>query len=71
MNLKDRIIITDDVFDKNDKFSNIDVLLSLYSHYSNINNILSFNISNTILCLFIYNFSKIKSCYFNEAIKIR
>ena len=31
MNLKDRIIITDDVFDKNDKFSNIDVLLSLYS----------------------------------------
>ena len=64
-------MIIDNVFDKNDKFLNVDILLLLYSHYSNINNILSFNISNTILYLFIYNFSKIKSCYFNEAIRIK
>ena len=64
-------MITDNVFDKNNKFSNVDILLSLYSYYSNTNNILFFNISNTTLYLFIYNFLKIKSCYFNEAIKIR
>ena len=64
-------MIIDNVFDKNDKFLNVDILLLLYSHYSNINNILFFNISNTILYLFIYNFSKIKSCYFNEAIRIK
>ena len=55
-------MIINDVFNKNDKFSNNDVLLSLYLHRLNINNILSFNISNTTLYLFIYNFSKIKSC---------
>ena len=71
INLKDRIIITNNVFNKNDKFSNVDILLLLYSHYLNINNILFFNISNTTSYLFIYNFSKIKSCYFNEAIKIK
>ena len=60
-----------DVFDKNDKFLNVNALLSLCSHRLNINNILSFNILNTISYLFIYNFSKIKSCYFNETIKIK
>ena len=59
------------VFDKNDKFSNVNILLSLYSHHLNINNISFFNISSTTLYLFIYNFSKIKSCYFNEAIRIK
>ena len=63
-------MITDDVFYKNDKFLNVNILLSLYSHRSSINNILFFNISNTTLYLFIYNFSKIKLYYFNEAIKI-
>ena len=62
---------TNDVFNKNDKFLNANVLLSSYSHYSNINNILSFSISSTTSYLFIYDFSKIKSCYFNEAIKIK
>ena len=64
-------MISNDVFNKNDKFLNVDILLSLYLYRSNINNILSFNILNTTLYLFIYNFSKIKSYYFNEAIKIR
>ena len=64
-------MIIDNVFDKNDKFSNFNVLLSLYSHYLNINNILSFNISNTTSYLFIYDFSKIKSYCFNETIKIK
>ena len=64
-------MITDDVFDKNDKFLNANVLLSLCLYRLNINNILSFNISNTILYLFIYDFSRIKSCYFNETIKIK
>ena len=64
-------MIIGDVFDKNDKFSNANILLSLYSHRLNINNILFFNISNTTLYLFIYDFSKIKSCCFNEAIRIK
>ena len=64
-------MITNDVFDKNDKFLNVNILLSSYSHRLNINNILSFNILNTTLYLFIYNFSKIKSYYFNEIIKIK
>ena len=64
-------MITNNVFNKNDKSLNVDILLSLYSHRLNINNILFYNISNTILCLFIYDFSKIKSCYFNEAIKMK
>ena len=64
-------MIINDVFDKNDKFLNVNILLSLCSHRLNTNNILSFNISNTTLYLFIYDFSKIKSYYFNEAIKIK
>ena len=71
INLKDYIIIINNVFDKNDKFLNINILLLLYLYRSNINNILFFNISNTTLCLFIYDFLKIKSYYFNEAIKIK
>ena len=62
---------TGDVFNKNDKFLNVDILLSSCSHRSNINNILFFNISSTTSYLFIYNFSKIKSYYFNEVIKIK
>ena len=64
-------MIINNVFNKNDKFSNINILLLSYLHRLNINIILSFNISNTTLYLFIYNFSRIKSCYFNEAIKIK
>ena len=64
-------MIINDIFDKNDKFSNVDTLLSLYLYYLNINNILFFNISNTTSYLFIYNFSRIKSYYFNKAIKIK
>ena len=64
-------MITDDVFDRNDKFLNVDILLSSCSHYLNINNILFFNISSTTSYLFIHNFSRIKSCYFNEAIRIK
>ena len=59
------------VFNKNDKFLNVDVLLSSYLYRLNINNILFFNISNTISYLFIHNFLKIKSCCFNGAIKIK
>ena len=64
-------MITSNVFNKNDKFLNVNILLSLYLYRLNINNILFFNISNIILYLFIYNFSKIKSYYFNKAIKIK
>ena len=64
-------MIINDVFNKNDKFLNVNILLLSCLHHSNINNILFFNISSTTLCLFIYDFSKIKLCYFNEAIKIR
>ena len=64
-------MIINNVFDKNNKFSDINILLLLYLYYLNTNNILSFNISNTILYLFIYNFLRIKSCYFNETIKIK
>ena len=63
-------MIIDNVFDKIDKFLNVDILLSLYLYRLNINNILSFDISSTTLYLFIYDFSKIKSCYFNKAIRI-
>ena len=64
-------MIINNIFDKNDKFLNVNVLLSLYSHYLNINNILSFNISNITSYLSIYDFSKIKSYYFNKVIKIK
>ena len=42
-----------DVFNKNDRFLNANALLLSYSYYLNINNILSFNISNTTSYLFI------------------
>ena len=64
-------MIIDNVFNKNDSFLNTNILLLLYLYRLNINNILFFNISNIILYLFIYNFSKIKSYYFNKAIKIK
>ena len=64
-------MIINNVIDKNEKFFVIDILLLLYSHRLKINNILFLNILKMILYLFIYNFSNIKSCYFNWIIKIR
>ena len=64
ISLKDYIIINE-IIDKNEKFFDIDILLLLYSHRLKTNNILSLNISKTILCLFIYDFSKIKSYCLN------
>ena len=64
INLKDRVT-ADEVIDKNEKFFDIDILLSLYSHRSKTNNILFLNISKTTLYLFIHDFSRIKSYYFN------
>ena len=64
-------MIINNVFNKNDRFLNINILLSLYLYYLNINNILFFNISRITLYLFIYNFLKTKSCCFNKAIKIK
>ena len=52
-------MIINNVFDKNDKFLNVNVLLLSYLYRLNINNILFFNISSTTLYLFIYNFLKI------------
>ena len=63
-------MIINDVFNKNNKFLNANALLLSYLYRLNINNILFFNISSTILYLFIHDFLKIKSYYFNEAIKI-
>ena len=42
---------TNEIIDKNEKFFDIDILLSSYSHYSKTNNILSLNILKTILYL--------------------
>ena len=64
INLKNRVIINE-IIDKNEKFFDVDILLLLCSHRSKINNILFLNMSKTISYLFIYNFSRIKSCYFN------
>ena len=64
INLKKRIITSNEIIDKIFFFNN-DVLLLLYLYRLKINNILFFNILKTILYLFIYNFSKIKSYYFN------
>ena len=47
-------MIINDIVNKNDKFLNINILLSLYLHYLNINNILFLNISKTTSYLFIY-----------------
>ena len=49
INLKNRIMITNNVINKNNKLLNINILLLLYSHYLNINNILFLIISKTIL----------------------
>ena len=65
INLKNRIITINEIIGKNERFFDINILLSLYSHYSKTNNILFLSILKTILYLFIYNFSRIKSSYFN------
>ena len=64
INLKD-YMTTNKIIDKNEKFFDIDILSLSYSHRLKINNILSLSILRTTSYLFIYNFSKIKSCYFN------
>ena len=58
-------MIINEIIDKNERFFDVDILLSLYLYRSKTNNILFLNILKTILYLFIYNFSRIKSCYFN------
>ena len=58
INLKNRIIIINKIINKSERFFNINILLSLYSHHLKINNILFLNILKTILYLFIYNFFK-------------
>ena len=64
IDLKDRVTINE-IIDKNERFFDIDILLLLYLYRLKINNILSLNMLKTILYLFIYDFSRIKSCYFN------
>ena len=58
-------MIISEIIDKNERFFDVNILLLLYSHHLKMNNILLLNISKMTLYLFIYNFSKIKSCYFN------
>ena len=58
-------MITDKVIDKNERFFAIDILLLLCSHRVKTNNILFLSILKMISCLFIHDFSKIKSCYLN------
>ena len=65
INLENYIIIINDIINKIEIFLNINILLLLYLYRLNINNFLFLNISKSILYLFIYNFSKIKSYYFN------
>ena len=65
INLKNRIMIIKKIDDKIFFFLNINILLSLYLYFLKINIILFLSILETILCLFIYNISKIKLCYFN------
>ena len=62
---------TNEITNENDKFFDINILLLLYSHYSKTNSILFLNISKTTLRLFIYDFSKIKICYFILIMNIR
>ena len=64
IDLRDHII-TNEIIDKNEKFFDIDILLLLYLYRSETNNILSLNILKTISYLFIYDFSRIRSCYLN------
>ena len=59
ISLKKRIIIINEIIDKNERFFNNDVLLLLYLYRFEINNNLFFNILKTILYLFIYKFSKL------------
>ena len=54
-----------EIINKNKRFFNNDILSSLLLYRLKINNNLFFNILKTISYLFIYNFSKTKSCYFN------
>ena len=61
INLRDYIIVTNKVIDKNKKFFNAKTLLSSYLYRLKINDILSFRISRITLYSFIYNFLKIKS----------
>ena len=63
INLKKRILITNEIINRSKKFFNNDILLLSYLYRLKINNILFFNIVKTILSLFIYNFSKIRSYY--------
>ena len=65
INIKERIMIINEIINKNKRFFNNDILLLLYLYRLKINIILLFNILKTILYLFIYNFSKIKLYYLN------
>ena len=58
-------MIINKVNDKNERFFDVNILLLLYSHRLKINNILFLSILKTTLYLFIHDFSKIKSYYFN------
>ena len=65
ISLKSRIIIINEVIDKNKRFFDINILLLLYLYRLKTNNILFLSILKTISCLFIYNFLKIRSYCFN------
>ena len=65
ISLKDRIMIINEIINKNKRFFDINILLLLCLYRLKINNILFLNILKTISYLFIYNFAKIKSCYLN------
>ena len=65
IDFEDRIITINEIIDKKKKFFNVNILLSLRLHRLKINNILFLNISKMTLCLFIYNFLKVKSYCFN------
>ena len=71
INLKKRVLTTNEIINKNERFFDNDILLLLYLYRLKINNILFFSILKTISYLFIYNFSRIKSYYFNLTIKIK
>ena len=61
INVRDRIIIINEIIDKNKRLFDAKILLLSYLYYLKINNVLSFRISKITSYLFIYNFSKIKS----------
>ena len=60
INLKDYIMIINEIIDTNERFSDVEILLLLCLYRLKTNNILSFRISRITLYLFIYNFLKIK-----------